>query len=106
MNNNEQIIQKIVSVVNKTAPNSEVFLYGSRARGDANKLSDWDVLVLMKKKKISFVDETNFMNAFYELELETGEVLSPLIYAKHVWVEKYTHSPLFENIQREGIRIL
>ena len=50
MNNNEQIIQKIVSVVNKTAPNSEVFLYGSRARGDANKLSDWDVLVLMKKK--------------------------------------------------------
>src|ERR1035437_2880370 len=106
MNNNEQIIQKIVSVVNKTAPNSEVFLYGSRARGDANKMSDWDVLVLMKKRKISFVDETNFMNAFYELELETGEVMSPLIYAKHIWNEKDTHSPLFENIEREGIRIL
>jgi len=106
MSRNEQIIKKIVNVVNKTAPHSEVFLYGSRARGDAGKMSDWDVLVLIKKRKFSFDDETNFMNAFYELELETGEVLSPLIYSKQIWKEKYTHSPLFENIQREGIRIL
>jgi hypothetical protein len=46
------------------------------------------------------------MNAFYELELEIGEVLTPLIYAKHLWEEKYLYSHLFENIQREGIRIL
>ena len=105
MNNNEQIIQKIVSVVNKTAPNSEVFLYSSGAKESIN-ISEWYVLVLIKKRKISFDDETNFMNAFYELELETGEVLTPLIYAKHAWEEKYLHSPLFENIQREGIRIL
>lgn len=106
MNNNEQIIQRIVSVVNKTAPQSEVFLYGSRARGDAGIMSDWDVLILMNKKKVSFNDETGFMDAFYELELETGEVLSPLIYAKQEWNKKYTHSPLFENIKREGIRIM
>jgi predicted nucleotidyltransferase len=106
MMSNEQMIQKIVGVVNKTAPNSEVFLYDSRASGDANRMSDWYVLVLIKKRKISFDDETYFMNAFYELELEIGEVLTPLIYAKHLWEEKYLYSHLFENIQREGIRIL
>lgn len=106
MNNNEEIINKIVSMVSKTAPNSEVFLYGSRARGDAGKMSDWDVLVLMNRRKITFDEETIFMNAFYDLELETGEVLSPLIYSKNDWKKKYIHTPLFENIQRDGIRIM
>lgn len=106
MSDNKQIIQQIVNVVNKTAPHSEVFLYGSRARGDANKKSDWDVLILMNKRKISFVDETCFMDAFYDLELEIGEVLSPLIYAKQEWKRKYMHTPLYENIKRDGIRIL
>lgn len=46
------------------------------------------------------------MDAFYELELETGEVLSPLIYSKNVWEKKYLHTLLLENIKREGIRIL
>ncbi len=106
MNPNELLINRIVSVVNKTAPHSQVFLFGSRARGTARKSSDWDLLILMNKNKITFTDETNFMNAFYELELETGEVLSPLIYSKNEWKEKYLHTPLFENIKRDGIQIL
>ena len=106
MNSNEQLIDRIVGVVNQTAPNSLVFLYGSRAQGTADNSSDWDLLILMNKNKITFTDETNFMNAFYELELETGEVLSPLIYSKNEWKEKYLHTPLFENIKRDGIQIL
>lgn len=106
MNQKDQIIDQIVSVVNKTAPHSQVFLYGSRARGNAGKSSDWDVLILMNKNKVSFSDETNFMDAFYELELETGEVLSPLIYSKNEWKKKYSKTPLFENIKRDGIQIL
>ncbi len=106
MDQKDQIIKRIVSVVNKTAPNSQAYLYGSRARGDAKESSDWDVLILVNKSKISFSDETNFMNAIYDLELEIGEVLSPLIYSKHEWKKKYAETSLFENIKREGIRIL
>ncbi len=106
MNQKTQIIDRIVSVVNKTVPHSQVFLYGSRARGNAGKSSDWDVLILMNKNKVTFSDETNFMDAFYELELETGEVLSPLIYSKNEWKKKYSKTPLFENIKRDGIQIL
>ena len=106
MNSKDQIIERIVSVVNKTAPNSQVFLYGSRARGNASETSDWDVLILINKNKITFSDETNFMDAFYELELEIGEVLSPLIYSRNEWKIKYSKTPLYENIKRDGIQIL
>ena len=105
MSKEEQIVQRIISVANKTAPDAEVYLYGSRARRNAKKLSDWDLLILLKSANISFDFETKFMDEFYEIELETGEIISPLIYSKQKWLEIYSSSPLFENIQKEGIRI-
>lgn len=105
MSKDEQILQRIITVANRTAPDSEVYLYGSRARGKARKLSDWDLLILLKSVNISFDFETKFMDDFYEIELETGAVISPLIYSKQQWMEDYISTPLFENIQKEGIRI-
>jgi uncharacterized protein len=105
MSRKEQIIRKIIGVVNKNDPDSEIYLYGSRARGDAKKLSDWDLLILLNKKSISFDLETRFMDEFYEIELETGEIFSPLIYSKKEWNENHSITPLFENIKKEGIRI-
>lgn len=105
MSKEEQIVQRIISVANKTAPDSEVYLYGSRARRNAKKLSDWDLLILLKSANISFDFETKFMDEFYEIELETGEIISPMIYSKQKWMEDYSSTPLFENIQKEGIRI-
>lgn len=105
MSKDEQIVQRIISVANKTAPDSEVYLYGSRARRNAKKLSDWDLLILLKSANISFDFETKFMDEFYEIELETGAIISPLIYSKQQWMEDYISTPLFENIQKEGIRI-
>ncbi|MCK4664824.1 MAG: nucleotidyltransferase domain-containing protein [Bacteroidales bacterium] len=101
----KEIINKILSVINKTAPDSEIYLYGSRARDNANKLSDWDVLILINSKNISFNFETKIMDEFYELELETGEIISPLIYSKSEWIEHHSITPLYENIQKEGVRI-
>jgi hypothetical protein len=45
------------------------------------------------------------MDDFYNLELETGEVFSPLIYPKAVWETIYKFSPLKENIQKDGVRL-
>jgi uncharacterized protein len=106
MSKSEQIIlDMIIKVVNNTAPDSEVYLYGSRVRGAAKKLSDWDLLILLNLKQISFDFETKFMDNFYEIEVETGEIISPLIYTKTDWTKKHSFTPLFENIQKEGIRI-
>ena len=92
-------------VVDKNAPDSEVYLYGSQARGNAKRLSDWDLLILLNSANVSFDFETKFMDEFYELELKTGEIFSPLIYSKKDWNSNYSITPLYENIQKEGIRL-
>jgi len=105
MTKKDIILQKIVMVVEETAPSAEVYLYGSRARGTAKKISDWDLLILLNAKQISFDFETHFMDSFYEIELETGAIISPLIYTKDDWNTKHSSSTLFFNIQKDGIRI-
>ncbi len=45
------------------------------------------------------------MDDFYELELETGEIFTPLIYSKNDWNHKHRITPLYENIEKEGIKI-
>lgn len=105
MSKKDYILQMIIQAVNKTAPDSEVYLYGSRARGNAKKLSDWDLLILLNEPNVTFDFETKFMDEFYELELETGEIISPLIYSKRDWRSNHSITPLFENIQKEGVRL-
>jgi predicted nucleotidyltransferase len=105
MNSKDQILKKILAVVNKTAPDSELFLYGSRARGDAEKISDWDLLILLNSEHVSFDLETKFMDAFYEIEIETGEIISPLIYTKNEWNDYHWLTPLYENILKDGVKI-
>jgi predicted nucleotidyltransferase len=106
MSSKEQILlDRIIGVVNRTAPEAELYLYGSRARHDAKQISDWDLLILLNAKNVSFGFETKFMDEFYDLEVETGAIISPLIYTKSDWNENHAITPLFENIQREGIRI-
>ena len=105
MNKKDEIINKITALASAKYPDSEIYIYGSRARGDSRPLSDWDILILLNLKNIPFELETKLMDDFYELELETGEVFSPLIYSKKEWARKHSLTSLFENIQKEGIRI-
>lgn len=105
MSNKEKILKRIIGVVEKTAPDSEIFLYGSRARGDSSKQSDWDLLILLNSTALSIDLETKFMDEFYEIEIETGEVISPLIYSHNDWIDNHSVTPLFENIQKEGLRL-
>ena len=105
MDKDKQVLKKIKSAISQTDPKAEVILYGSRARGNAHRNSDWDLLILLKSKNISIDLEKAFMDAIYEVEIETGEVISPLIYTKKYWIDKKSYLPLFENIQKEGIHI-
>ena len=105
MKKQDIVIAKIVRLARKEFPESEIILYGSRARGDNQNDSDWDLLVLIDAPEISFNREKKIIDDFYELEVDVGEAFSPLIYRKSDWEERYVHTPLFENINKEGIQI-
>jgi uncharacterized protein len=106
MTKREKIIQKILELSKKKYPDAEIYLYGSQARGDAKPLSDWDLLILLNSENIPFSLETEIMDEFYNIELETGQIMSPIIYPKKEWNTKYKITPLFENISKEGIRLI
>jgi predicted nucleotidyltransferase len=101
----DKIIDGIVRIANLKYPDSEIYLYGSQARGNSTRHSDWDLLILLNLQIVPFEVETRLMDDFYDLELETGEIFSPLIYSKSEWDKKHSVTPLYENIQKEGKRI-
>jgi len=96
-----QLIRKYVSSID---PNAEVILYGSRARDDSHKDSDWDILILTDYRA-DLQTERKFRNKLYDLELETGESFSVFNYSKHDWQTIQRITPFYQNVTREGIRL-
>jgi uncharacterized protein len=105
MSDNKIFIDKVKSWANAKFPDSEIYLFGSRAKNIQNKDSDWDLLVLLESEKIGLETEIQVMDDFFELELETGQVISPLIYSKEEWKNGKAYKPLFQNIVKEGVRL-
>ena len=51
MKERTQIIDNIRQVASRVLPKgSTLYLYGSRARGDAHDVSDWDLLLLLNNE--------------------------------------------------------
>ncbi|NLA23447.1 MAG: nucleotidyltransferase domain-containing protein [Bacteroidales bacterium] len=100
----EHIAQLIKLNIAEIDENAQVILYGSRARGDARNDSDWDILVLTDYP-ITYQVESKFRDNLYDLELETGEILSVFIYSKADWNTKHHISPYFHNVSSQGIQL-
>ena len=98
------IIKSIKSSIRSIDPKAQVIIFGSRARGDARKDSDWDILILTDYP-VSTEIERSFRNNLFDIEIETGEVFSTFVYQKQIWNTKHKVTPLYRNIKREGVRI-
>ncbi len=105
MTKREQILSKIKELISNKEPGADIILFGSRARNDFHADSDWDILVLMDKDKISLADEQSLRHSLYDIELDTGEVLSLLIYSKNEWNSKLKVTPLYKNVKKEGVKL-
>ena len=103
MTEKNDIKKMIRNSVNLTAPDATVILYGSRARGDFNESSDVDILILLNKDDITWEDEKKIKYPLYDIEFETGKIISPLILSKSAWESKHKITPFYQNVVREGI---
>lgn len=103
MYNIEPILERIKTSVHQTAPGSTLILYGSFARGDAHKDSDIDLLILVDAEKIDWESSKKIKYPLYDIEFETGQIISPIIKSRKDWYQKYQATPLFKNISTDGI---
>ena len=80
----KDFLNKIKLAVKSVDEQAEIVLFGSRARGDHKRDSDWDLLVLTAVETNS--DITNHLiDKLYEVELEFTQAVSPLIIDKKTW---------------------
>lgn len=86
-------------------PNAEIILFGSQARGDFNKDSDWDILILLNQLDVSRDTEMEYREELFEVELETGEPISTFVFSKNDWESKHKITPLYQNIKTEGVEL-
>ena len=101
----QEVISKIKNVAMKTLPpRSSLFLYGSRARGDAHANSDWDLLILLDKQSLEAADY-GVAYPFRELGWEIGEDLNPSLYTKKQW-SSWSFLPYYKNVELDKIVLL
>lgn len=98
-----KLLNQIKKIVKDKEPSAKIYLYGSRSRGTAKDNSDWDLLILLNRDDISNEVEREITYPLYDLEFDTGEVISPMIYSEKEWNSKYKVTPFYQNVMREGI---
>lgn len=102
----DNVIKEFVSGANEILGDriKKIILYGSYARGDFNKSSDIDIMILTDipvDKLYSYFVQISDMA--YDIELKNDVIISPLlknIEKFNYWLEAL---PFYMNIQKEGV---
>ena len=97
-----QFSQELKNIIDKKL--SKIIVYGSYARGDYNRNSDIDIMILVKMsnsdiKKI----ENQVYDLAFEIEMNTGIDISPIIKNEDEYKYWLDTLPFYKNISDEGV---
>lgn len=99
----KEIVQLLQRIIRQVAPDATTILYGSEARGNARPDSDIDILILLEKEKISLKEQQQITFPLYDVEVEKGILINPLVLSKKQWDTVYRITPFYKNVMTEGI---
>lgn len=98
------IINLIRDTIRASEPTAQIILYGSRARDDAREDSDWDVLTIVDKPRLSLKDRGNIQFPVWQKGLELGQEINVFSYTRRQW-EQAPPSLFKYNVIKEGITL-
>lgn len=101
---NKQVIQAMRDKLHAIDPNVKAYLFGSRARGDARANSDWDVLILLDKPKVTLDDYNKYSYPLWELGWDFDELINTVLFTKKEW-EENDFTLFNHNVRADAIAI-
>ncbi|MBI2843116.1 MAG: nucleotidyltransferase domain-containing protein [Armatimonadetes bacterium] len=100
-----RVLNDLKAIVRRFAPDAELFLYGSAARGCRAPESDLDVLVLLNAP-LSKVQENMISEDVYELELSSRTVISTVFHTRNEWLSpRMKVTPYFKEVRKTAAAI-
>jgi len=91
--------------IRRVSPDADLILYGSRARGDAQPDSDYDLLVLVDHP-VNMSLEESILDQIYPLEVDSCQVLTFAVYNRDQWNSAlYQSMPFRRNVVRDGVLV-
>jgi predicted nucleotidyltransferase len=78
----------------------KVVMYGSQARGDAKKLSDIDLLVIVPN--VDAQTRRTISDIAWEVGFDAGKIITTIPVTKD-HISKYAFLPLYQAIKEEGV---
>ena len=101
----KQILDSIKRTLDTTLPSQAVaMLYGSQARGQARRDSDWDILIVLDKDRLNPDDYDTVTYPLQKLGWDIGAEINPIMYTKKEW-EASRITPFYHNVIKEAITL-
>lgn len=84
----------------------KIILYGSYARGDFNKNSDIDIMILTDLNEKEIEDyRDKISDIVFEIELDKEIYISPIIKNVDKYNARINVIPFYMNVQKEGVEL-
>ena len=93
--NRKELVKRLKYMIKSVAPNSQTILYGSEARGD--------ILILVDKDTVSPMEEDVITAPIYDLEIETGTIISPIVMTRKAWEAAKRKTVFYYNVMKAGV---
>ncbi|MDQ1265542.1 MAG: uncharacterized protein QG635_693 [Bacteroidota bacterium] len=102
----DNLLGRVKQAVLDVEPEAEVYMFGSRARGDYQEDSDWDFLMLLPGE-VSFARKIGVSNKLIDIELTENQMLNRIIFSKNDWSNNIIlhGSPFYESVYQDMIPI-
>lgn len=100
----EYLLKRVKQVVQEVEPGAQIILFGSRAREEAvSDSSDWDFMILVDGP-VDDIRKDRIRHRLYEIEWDTDEILSSIIYSRQEWNSvRHQNHPFHINVEKEGL---
>jgi predicted nucleotidyltransferase len=97
-----EAVETAVGTLQQTVPIERVILFGSKARGDADTCSDFDLL-LLTTHPLHWKEEKAIVETLFDIGMAYDVIFSPLCVSSDEWESNtFQALPIYQEIWRDG----